>query len=331
MASFDAAGQNCPLQVFYDGSCPLCVREVAVYRSVPTPTVHWVDVSDASSIIPASKSGERPERSIMLARFHVLTPEGHWLHGARAFTALWGRLGIPWRILAALCRLPGARPVMDFLYAMFLRWRPTLQAFAQECVRRHTLPDWIVPAIRSDHAGETGAVYIYLAMLRFGRDATLLPMLREHLEQERRHLELMNRLLPWKNRSRLLPLWRIAGYLTGLLPSVLGTRWMLATIASVEEFVDRHYQEQIDALTGVPGEAKLLELLTTLRSDELKHRDEALHALALRKLGNNAGPRAIRGSDTNPPKPADAGRWLAAWQVLVGRGSALAVLAAKKI
>lgn len=325
------AEQDCSLKVFYDGSCPLCVREVAVYRSVPTPTVNWVDVSDATSIIPSSMAGERPERSMLLARFHVLTPEGQWLHGARAFTALWGRLSTPWRVLAMVCRLPGVRPVMDRIYALFLRWRPTLQAIAQEWVQGHTLPHWMVPAIRSDHAGETGAVYIYLAMLRFGRDASIRDMLREHLEQERRHLDLINRLLPWKHRSLLLPLWRLAGYFTGLLPAILGPRWMLATIASVEQFVDRHYQEQINALTGVPGEEKLLTLLTALRSDELKHRDDALHALASRNQGEQAVARSARGPSRNPPQHVDASGLLAAWQFLVGHGSALAVLAAKKI
>jgi len=303
------------LCVFFDGSCPLCVREVAVYRSAPTPLVHWVDVSDTSSVIPSLGSGVQPERSTLMARFHVRTAEGEWFDGARAFTELWNRLSAPWRALAFVCRLPGARPLLDLGYGVFLRWRPKLQAVAHELSRSHALPAWIVPAIRSDQAGETGAVHIYRAMLRFGRDRRLHPMLKEHLEQESRHLEALDALLPWKHRSRLLPVWRVAGYLTGLVPALFGTRWMLATIASVEQFVDRHYQDQISALEAAGGHEALLEILMRFRADELRHRDDASHgleALDMHNAPNRSWPLSI-------------------WQAAVGRGSALAVEAAKRI
>lgn len=303
------------LSVFFDGSCPLCVREVAVYRSAPTPSVHWVDVSDTSSVIPSLRYGVQPERSTLMARFHVCTAEGEWLDGAQAFTALWSRLSAPWRALAFVCRLPGAKTLLDLGYDGFLRWRPKLQAVAHELARSHALPSWIVPAVRSDQAGETGAVHIYRAMLRFGRDRSLHPMLREHLEQESRHLKALDALLPWKHRSRLLPVWRVAGYLTGLVPALFGTRWMLATIESVEQFVDRHYLDQITALEAAGGHEALLETLMRFRADELRHRDDAIHSLEALDL-RNAPNRS----------------WLlSVWQAAVGRGSALAVEAAKRI
>jgi len=315
------------LSVFFDGSCPLCVREVAVYRSTPTPSVHWVDVSDTSSVIPSSGAGVHPERSALLARFHVRTAEGEWLDGAPAFTELWGRLGAPWRALAFVCRLPGASALLDLGYGVFLRWRPRLQGVAHELSRSHALPDWIVPAIRSDQAGETGAVHIYRAMLRFGRDRGLRPMLQEHLEQESRHLEALNALLPWKHRSRLLPVWRVAGYLTGLVPALVGTRWILATIAAVERFVDRHYQEQINAIEAAGGHEVLLEMLIRFRADELRHRDESLDCLSALDTRNAPCP-PVASSASRLSNPS----WLlSAWQAAVGRGSALAVEAAKRI
>jgi demethoxyubiquinone hydroxylase (CLK1/Coq7/Cat5 family) len=303
------------LSVFFDGSCPLCVREVAVYRSAPTPSVHWVDVSDTSAVIPLLGSGVQPQRSALLARFHVRTAKGEWLDGARAFTELWGQLGAPWRALAFVCRLPGATSLLELGYGVFLRWRPKLQSVAHELARSHTLPSWIVPAIRSDQAGETGAVQIYNAMLRFGRDRSLHPMLLEHLEQENRHLDALNALLPWKHRSRLLPVWRLAGYLTGLIPALLGTRWMLATIASVERFVDQHYKHQINALEAAGGHEALLEMLVRFRADELRHRDDAIHSLEAPDVRNAPSPSWM----------------LSVWQAAVGRGSALAVEAAKRI
>ena len=373
MNAVEAHGRGKPgdvcLKVFFDGACPLCQREVAFYRTVATPSVEWLDVSDSSLVLPQStlaSQGAAPPRAELLARFHVLTAEGIWLHGARAFVALWEQLGPAWRALAFVCRLPGGIRILEASYQAFLRKRPQLQAIAHALTQPHHLPEVIVPEIRSDQAGETGAVFIYRAMLRFGRDARLHPMLREHLEQESRHLDALNALLPWKHRSRLLPLWKVAGYLTGAIPAILGTRWMLATIAAVERFVDRHYQHQIDLLGGMPEGEDVRALLVTLRADELRHRDDALAALGSLQ---GAGHPGVEGSITAVQCAGQAaivegqgaiveGRpailtgqrtgWtssgkmrslqatlsrgmLGIWQVVVESGSSLAVKAARRI
>jgi ubiquinone biosynthesis monooxygenase Coq7 len=80
-----------------------------------------------------------------------------------------------------------------------------------------------------------------------------------------------------------------------------------ATIAAVETFVDRHYQQQIDHLRAHGGPTGLLALLEHCQADERHHRDEAA-ALA--------GPR--------PPQA------LRAWCALVGAGSAAAVRVARR-
>lgn len=36
---------------FFDGSCPLCRREIALYRDLPsTLHIHWVDVSTPTTL-----------------------------------------------------------------------------------------------------------------------------------------------------------------------------------------------------------------------------------------------------------------------------------------
>jgi ubiquinone biosynthesis monooxygenase Coq7 len=63
-----------------------------------------------------------------------------------------------------------------------------------------------------------------------------------------------------------------------------------ATIAAVETFVDRHYQQQIDQLDVLPpaeraAAAPLRALLSQCQADECAHRDEAAAALQGRPPG----------------------------------------------
>ena len=145
------------------------------------------------------------------------------------------------------------------------------QAVGEETV----IPDDMLPALRSDHAGETGAVWIYRGILAVARDAELRDFARRHRAAEERHLEMVNRLLARERRSRLLPLWRLAGWLTGFLPALFGARAVYRTIDAVESFVDHHYRLQIETLSQRPQARALTEILQQCRADELRHRDEA--------------------------------------------------------
>jgi predicted DCC family thiol-disulfide oxidoreductase YuxK len=116
------AAQTCNgLTVMFDGACPLCRREIAVYRSLtPLEPVQWLDVSDAAvSLTPQ-------ERSTFIARFHVRQKDGSLLSGAAAFVALW--LAMPgWRWLGRLGSLPGITPLLELMYRGFLKFRPRVQ------------------------------------------------------------------------------------------------------------------------------------------------------------------------------------------------------------
>ena len=116
------------LTVLYDGACPLCRREIGVYRDLPPlqpgAAVCFADVSDAAVPLPAGTTREQ-----LLARFHVQGRDGQLLSGAQAFLALWAALP-GWRWPALAGRLPGAGWVMERMYRLFLRWRPMLQRWA---------------------------------------------------------------------------------------------------------------------------------------------------------------------------------------------------------
>lgn len=130
-------------------------------------------------------------------------------------------------------------------------------------------------ALRSDHAGETGAVFIYRGILTCSRNTDVRRFAREHLATEQSHLALMESLVPPAQRSRLLPLWRVAGWMTGALPALFGARAVYRTVDAVETFVDQHYAQQLKLLANKPQHAALAALIDRCRMDELQHRDDA--------------------------------------------------------
>jgi predicted DCC family thiol-disulfide oxidoreductase YuxK len=116
---------SAPLCVLYDGACPLCRREIALYRGLPAVTpVRFTDVSAPGAALPPGVT-----RAELLARFHVQRPDGRLESGARAFLTLWSALP-GWRWLALAGRLPGVAEVAEAAYRVFLRLRPGLQRWA---------------------------------------------------------------------------------------------------------------------------------------------------------------------------------------------------------
>lgn len=215
----------------------------------------------------------------------------------------------------------GFRPV-DALSAP----APSPEADAAVRVTGPGISQRLLRELRTDHAGETGAVMIYRGVLAVSRDPALREFAQHHLDTERRHLALIEAVVPTRWRSRLLPLWRLSGWLTGALPACLGPRPVYATIQAVETFVDRHYAQQValvdemlgcaaaQACAGGPEAQALADLralralLEACRQDEVAHRDDA----AMRWDGRAAG-------------------LLRLWRWIVGAGSDLAVRLCRRL
>ena len=180
---------------------------------------------------------------------------------------------------------------------------PSLSLSGALFVLGDSLPARVLADLRTDHAGEMGAVCIYQGVLRFARDPALRAFAQHHLATEQKHLHLIEGWLPSAHHSRLLPVWRLAGFLTGALPALFGPRAVYATIEAVETFVDHHYAEQVKALASQPTLSALRQTLLDCQADEVAHRDEAATA---------------RG-------PSQPGWVLRAWCAMVGAGSRAAV------
>lgn len=132
--------------------------------------------------------------------------------------------------------------------------------------------------LRSDHAGEVGAVEIYRgikAVALWRGDYELMQFADEHGAVEQEHLSMMNQLVSEPQRSRLQLPWRIAGWLTGAVPALFGRNMVYATVHAVETFVDKHYQQQIDLLHPYTEHKALVAVLTQCQADEQHHRDDA--------------------------------------------------------
>jgi len=257
------------VEVYFDGSCPMCRREIAVYQNItPDQPIAWVDVSKPDTPLPQGQSKEQ-----LMARFHTRTAQGELLSGAAAFVHVWAQLP-GWRVLAWLAKVPGMLWLMEKAYNGFLPVRPTIQRFVLKFDTSH-LPPTLVADIRTDHAGETGAVWIYKGILAVSRNPEIRAFASEHLQTEQRHLNAMNELLPVFRRSWLLVPWRIAGFITGALPALFSSTAVYRTIAAVETFVNLHYQEQIDKLNALGTHPALKAQLIEFQLDECAHRDEA--------------------------------------------------------
>ena len=176
---------------------------------------------------------------------------------------------------------------------------------ASQNFRSRKLPQWLLAELRSDHAGETGAVWIYRGILAVTPNEELRRFAEHHLFTEEQHLALVSKQIPEQETSVFIPVWKLAGFLTGAIPAMFGNNSVYATIDAVETFVDIHYQHQIDSLRQDGSFPALRELLEQCQADERSHRDEARAAV---KSRNHV---------------------LKAWCWLVGYGSAVAVKLAR--
>ncbi|NIR29660.1 MAG: hypothetical protein GWN84_10190 [Gammaproteobacteria bacterium] len=81
--------------------------------------------------------------------------------------------------------------------------------------QRRALPvgEELVRELRTDHAGECGAVVIYEGTLAVTRSRAVREFAAEHLATERTHLAFMESLLPPEERSRNLPIWHVGAWL----------------------------------------------------------------------------------------------------------------------
>ena len=109
-----------PVRVWYDGDCPLCLREIALMRRLDRHgAIIFVDV--ASGADPSCPI----DRADLLARFHA-EEDGVIHSGAAAFAAMWRAIPLL-RPLGLVARSRTVLRVLEAAYVRFLKVRPRLQ------------------------------------------------------------------------------------------------------------------------------------------------------------------------------------------------------------
>ena len=81
--------------------------------------------------------------------------------------------------------------------------------------------------------------------------------------------------------TKFLPLWDLLGVGLGFGSTLLGKKAAMLCTASVEEVIDKHYQDQIDQLQS--DENDLKSKIIKFREDELHHKDIAYEQGASKK------------------------------------------------
>ena len=171
------------LTVYYDGACPICSREIATYQRQPgAENCSWVDASRAEP----ERLGPGLNSEQALARMHVRQADGTLVHGAAAFALMWQAFPAT-RWLGRFAALAPVNWILEGAYRVFLRvrplWRPSARAPTGSLGGLAITPE-LGAELRSDHAGETGAVAIYRGILAITRNPELRTFAEHHLATE---------------------------------------------------------------------------------------------------------------------------------------------------
>ncbi|WP_321325780.1 DUF393 domain-containing protein [uncultured Parasphingorhabdus sp.] len=105
--------------VWYDGACPLCIREIALMRRLDCrDAVSFIDISVPAASCPL-------DRQLMLSRFHA-SVNGDIYTGTAAFAAMWRVIPVL-RPIGHLARIPAVLRILEALYIQFLKIRPHIR------------------------------------------------------------------------------------------------------------------------------------------------------------------------------------------------------------
>jgi ubiquinone biosynthesis monooxygenase Coq7 len=141
--------------------------------------------------------------------------------------------------------------------------------------------------IRVDHAGERGAVKIYegqlLALSTIVKNESLKKTIEEMKIHEKEHCDFFEKEIKKRKikPTKFLPLWDLLGVGLGFGSTILGKKAAMLCTASVEEVIDKHYQNQIDQLGSEEKEFK--KKIIKFREDELHHKNIAYEKGATKK------------------------------------------------
>jgi predicted DCC family thiol-disulfide oxidoreductase YuxK len=106
------------VEVYYDGECPLCMREIRMLRRRDQrQRIRFTDISAEG--FDAGAVGLSWET--LMNRIHGRLPDGTLIEGAEVFRRLYAAVGFS--RLVALTRVPGVSQLLDLAYKLFAKNR----------------------------------------------------------------------------------------------------------------------------------------------------------------------------------------------------------------
>jgi predicted DCC family thiol-disulfide oxidoreductase YuxK len=115
------------IEVFHDGKCPLCLREMRLLQRLDRArAIRFVDIS-ADDFDPSSLG---VSWQALMERIHGRLPDGTSIEGVEVFRRLYAAVGF--RRLVAISRLPGVAQLLDVAYHVFAKNRLRLTGRCQD-------------------------------------------------------------------------------------------------------------------------------------------------------------------------------------------------------
>jgi predicted DCC family thiol-disulfide oxidoreductase YuxK len=106
------------IEVFYDGECPLCTREIRLLERLDRrERIRFTDIAAAG--FDAASVGMTWET--LMDRIHGRLPDGTLIEGVEVFRRLYAAVGLG--PLVAMTRLPGVAQLLDVAYHGFAKNR----------------------------------------------------------------------------------------------------------------------------------------------------------------------------------------------------------------
>lgn len=106
------------IEVFFDGDCPLCRREIGMLRRLDRrKKIRFTDIA-AREFNPDAVGIDGAR---LMEEIHGRLPDGTWLTGVEVFRRLYAAVGFGWCV--PVTRLPGISHLLDAGYRIFARNR----------------------------------------------------------------------------------------------------------------------------------------------------------------------------------------------------------------
>ena len=113
-----SSSQGWTVQVFFDGDCPLCVREIGMLRKLDRRgKILMTDI--AARDFRAEDFGQT--QAALMDQIHARLPDGTWITGVEVFRRLYAAVGLG--VVSSFLSLPGIDRVADFAYERFAKNR----------------------------------------------------------------------------------------------------------------------------------------------------------------------------------------------------------------